>query len=78
MKFQTLDTLKCLIKISTGNKKKYIYRVHKIKTITVDFKWLLTLKSLDSSYGNLKWYETQKAFRVIVPNVQRMFKEIKV
>lgn len=72
MKFQTLDTLKCLLKISTGNQKKYIYRVHKIKTITVDFK------SLDSSYGNLKWYETQKAFRVIVPNVQRMFKEIKV
>lgn len=54
------------------------YRVHKIKTITVDCKWLLTLKSLDFSYGNLKWFETQKAFRVIVPNVQRMFKEIKV
>lgn len=76
--FISLDTLKCLLKISTGNNKKYTYRVHKIKTITVDWKWLLTLKSLDFSYGNLKWFETQKAFRVIVPNVQRLFKKINV
>lgn len=52
-----MDIFKCLFKILIGNKKKYIYRVYKIKIVIVDFKWFLILKLLDFFYGNLKWYE---------------------
>lgn len=84
-KYIELMPLGDVISNFTGNAQRVFPRYQRETKIihiqNTEDRWLLTLKSLDSSLGCREiWCKIPKAFwcTCIFPIVQRMFKEIKV